>query len=81
MARAAGKWARVGLSWGLVALLVGVGDEVEAGQGVIVIEAMKMENELKASRPGVVREIRAESGQAVEGGAKLVLIAAPEVEE
>ncbi len=62
----------------VVALLVAEGDEVEAGQGVVVIEAMKMENELRASGPGVVQAIPVAVGDAVEGGAELVRIAPPE---
>jgi len=54
--------------------LVKVGDAVEAGQGVIVVEAMKMENELRAPGPGTVREIRAPEGAVVAGGAPLVII-------
>ncbi len=53
-------------------LLVAVGDEVKQGQGVIVIEAMKMENELKAKGSGVVAEIHVKAGDAIEAGAKLV---------
>ncbi|MCC6647866.1 MAG: biotin/lipoyl-binding protein [Polyangiaceae bacterium] len=56
-------------------LLVAKGDEVAAGQAVAVVEAMKMENELKATRAGKVTEISAEVGAAVEAGAKLVTIA------
>jgi biotin carboxyl carrier protein len=58
----------------VVALLVAEGDRVTAGQGVIVIEAMKMENELKAAHDGVVSKVPVEVGQAVEGGADLVHI-------
>ena len=54
--------------------LVKVGDAVQAGQGVIVVEAMKMENELKAPGSGTVREIRAPEGSLVTGGAPLVII-------
>ena len=50
------------------------GTDVVAGQGLVVIEAMKMENELKASAPGTVREIRAEVGRAVNAGDVLVVI-------
>ena len=46
-------------------LLVAVGDEVEAGQSVVVLEAMKMENEIKAPRSGIVRRINVSSGQGV----------------
>jgi biotin carboxyl carrier protein len=58
----------------VVKLLVGEGQEVEAGQGVIVVEAMKMENELKSAVAGKVKEIFVEEGQVVESGAKLLLV-------
>jgi biotin carboxyl carrier protein len=58
----------------VVRLLVAVGDQVNVGDGVIVIEAMKMENELRASGAGTVREIRAKAGEAVGGGQPLVFI-------
>jgi len=58
----------------IVRLLAGPGDEVSAGQGLVVMEAMKMENELRAPRGGRVRETRVAEGQAVEGGALLVLL-------
>lgn len=51
---------------------VSVGDVVRAGQGVVVMEAMKMENELKAEADGVVARVLIEAGQAVEKGAVLV---------
>ncbi|MBI3077728.1 MAG: acetyl-CoA carboxylase biotin carboxyl carrier protein subunit [Deltaproteobacteria bacterium] len=58
----------------VVRILVGLGEPVEAGQGVIVIEAMKMENELRARAPGEVREILVREGDTVEGNADLVVI-------
>ena len=58
----------------VVALLVSLEQEVSAGQGVIVIEAMKMENELKASGPGVIKEIKVQEGASVSGGEILVVI-------
>lgn len=58
----------------IVKALVVPGDSVEAGQGVLVMEAMKMENELKAIRAGTVLEIRVKEGQAVEMGALLLVI-------
>ncbi|MBZ0170634.1 Glutaconyl-CoA decarboxylase subunit gamma [Candidatus Methylomirabilis lanthanidiphila] len=58
----------------VVAVLVSPEQEVSAGQGVIVIEAMKMENELKACRPGIIKEIKAQEGTAVSGGDVLVII-------
>jgi len=48
------------------------GQEVKAGQGVVIIEAMKMENELKAEAVGVVSRVLVQQGQAVEKGAVLV---------
>jgi biotin carboxyl carrier protein len=58
----------------VVKLLVKEGQEVAAGQGVIVVEAMKMENELKSALAGKVKEIFVEEGQVVESGAKLLLV-------
>ena len=52
----------------IVTLLVTVGDSVEAGQGVLVVEAMKMENEVKVAAAGVVKELLVKPGQAVESG-------------
>jgi pyruvate carboxylase subunit B len=56
----------------VIRVLVEPGQSVEAGQGVVVLEAMKMENELKAPAAGVVRAVRAEVGRAVEKGEVLV---------
>jgi biotin carboxyl carrier protein len=58
----------------VVNLLVKVGDEVAAQQRIIVVEAMKMENELKTPRAGKVTDIRVSGGQTVEKGALLVVI-------
>jgi len=58
----------------VVKVLVKVGDEVKAGQGIVVVEAMKMENELKAPRDGKVKQVSAEEGRAVESGQTLALI-------
>lgn len=56
----------------IVRVHVAVGDRVQAGQGVVVMEAMKMENELRAPAAGVVRAITAVPGSAVEKGTLLV---------
>lgn len=56
----------------IVRLHVAVGDTVEAGQPVVVMEAMKMENELRAQAPGRVKAIHAQPGKAVEKGTTLV---------
>lgn len=58
----------------VVKLLVNEGQEVGAGQGVIVVEAMKMENELKSAVAGKVKEIFVKEGEVVESGAKLLLV-------
>ena len=51
---------------------VEVGSVVQAGQGLIVMEAMKMENELRSAAAGVVKSVRVKPGVAVERGATLV---------
>jgi len=58
----------------VVKVFVKVGDEVSEGQAVVVVEAMKMENELKAPKAGKVTEVTAREGTAVENGSKLVVI-------
>lgn len=58
----------------VVKLLVREGDNVEAGAPLIVVEAMKMENELRASRDGTVTEIHAREGVSVDAGALLIVI-------
>lgn len=62
----------------VVRVSVAPGDRVTAGQGVAVIEAMKMENELRASADAVVVAVRATVGTAVNKGAVLVELAAVE---
>ncbi len=59
----------------VVRVLVEPGQQVDTGQGLVVLEAMKMENELKASGPGVVATVPARAGQAVEKGQVLVTFA------
>jgi pyruvate carboxylase subunit B len=55
-------------------VLIEPGQVVTAGQGLVVLEAMKMENQLKAPADGVVEEVRVAAGQAVEKGTPLVVI-------
>jgi biotin carboxyl carrier protein len=55
-------------------VLVAEGDEVVAGAPLVVVEAMKMENELAATRSGKVSRVFVKVGATVEGGAKLVEI-------
>lgn len=52
----------------VVAVLAAEGDEVTAGQGIVVLEAMKMQNEIQAEHPGTLHRIFVQPGQAVEGG-------------
>jgi biotin carboxyl carrier protein len=59
----------------VVRVLVEEGRDVEPGQGLVVIEAMKMENELKAPRKGRIDEVAVREGQAVEAGALLLVVA------
>ncbi len=57
------------------------GDAVREGQGVVVVEAMKMENEIPSPIDGVVKEVAVSEGQTVEAGARLFVVepaAAPE---
>ena len=56
----------------IVRVNVRPGDIVQPGEGLVVMEAMKMENELRASAPGTVKRVAAEPGTAVEKGALLV---------
>ena len=58
----------------IVHVAVKPGDRVEKGATLLVIEAMKMENEFKAGTAGTVTEVRVEAGQAVNGGDVLVVI-------
>ena len=58
----------------IVRVLVKPGDAVELRQPIVVIEAMKMENELRAPKAGVVKEVAVEPGASVEAGRLLVVI-------
>jgi biotin carboxyl carrier protein len=58
----------------VVRVLVEAGQPVEAGQGLLVMEAMKMENELKAPRAGRVRDVHVGERQAVETGTLLLVL-------
>jgi pyruvate carboxylase subunit B len=55
----------------VVTLLAAEGEEVAAGQGVLVLEAMKMENEIRAEHGGTVSKIHVQPGQAVDNGTPL----------
>jgi len=58
----------------VVRVLAAKGDAVEANQGVVVIEAMKMQNELKAPKAGVVAEVRVAAGDTVSAGDVLAVV-------
>jgi biotin carboxyl carrier protein len=58
----------------IVKVAVKPGDRVEKGATLLVIEAMKMENEFKAGASGTIAEVRVEPGQAVNGGEVLIVI-------
>ena len=58
----------------VVRVLVSVGDPVEPGQGLIVVEAMKMQNEMKSPKAGIVVEIKTKDGATVAAGEILVVI-------
>jgi biotin carboxyl carrier protein len=70
----AGEIVKAPMPGVVVGIAVGVGDEVSPGQGVVTLEAMKMENELKSAAGGTVKEIRVEVGQGVSQGEALVVI-------
>lgn len=58
----------------VVRVLVKPGDDVVARQGLVVVEAMKMENELRAARTGRVRDVAVAEGQSVDAGAVLLVV-------
>jgi biotin carboxyl carrier protein len=58
----------------VIAVLVKLGDVVQEGQGLVVVEAMKMENEIKAPKAGTVSSVNASVGAAVDAGALLCVI-------
>jgi acetyl/propionyl-CoA carboxylase alpha subunit len=79
--RAAGKFTVEGKQFvtaampgKIVKVLVKPGDVVKEGQGLIVVEAMKMENEMKSPKEGKVVEVAVREGQTVEGNAKLCAV-------
>jgi biotin carboxyl carrier protein len=58
----------------VIRVLVKVGDQVEAGQGLLVVEAMKMQNEVRSPKTGKVEKLSAKEGQAVNAGDTLAWI-------
>ena len=58
----------------VVRVLVAQGTEVEAGQGLVVVEAMKMQNEVKSPKRGVVQKMVATEGATVNAGEVLAIV-------
>jgi len=58
----------------VIKIMVAAGDTVEVGQAMLVVEAMKMENEVRAKAAGTVGEVHVTVGQTVEGNAKLLTL-------
>jgi len=58
----------------VIAVLVNEGDQIEKGQGLVIVEAMKMENEVRSPIQAEVKEVRVKSGQAVEAGETLIVV-------
>ena len=61
----------------VVKIVAQAGATVQEGQGVLILEAMKMENEIKSPIDGIVKEISVAEGQTVESGAQLFVVEAP----
>jgi biotin carboxyl carrier protein len=58
----------------IVRVMVSQGDEVEAGSGVLVVEAMKMQNEIKSPKKGMIQKIMVSEGAAVNAGDVLAIV-------
>lgn len=59
----------------VVRILAKAGDKIEAGQGILVVEAMKMQNEVKAPKSGQVEKVLVAEGQSVNAGDTLAVVA------
>lgn len=75
---AGGEQIKAPMPGRILSIDASVGDTVGPGQGIVVIEAMKMENELRTHTGGVVKEIRVQVGAAVNKNDVLVILAEPE---
>jgi glutaconyl-CoA/methylmalonyl-CoA decarboxylase subunit gamma len=65
----------------VVTVEVSVGDEVTEGQVVMILEAMKMQNEIQAPIAGTVTEVHCEEGQSIEANIQLLVITPPPSED
>ncbi len=61
-----------GMPGKIMTVMVKVGDEVKEGDPILVMEAMKMENEMRASRDAKIKKIHVKEGDTIEGGATLI---------
>lgn len=68
------KEVSVSMPGRVIQVLAGEGDEVSEGQAVMILEAMKMQNEIKAPRSGILRRLSARAGETVEAGAVLFTV-------
>jgi biotin carboxyl carrier protein len=73
-AAAGGQVLKAPMPGRVVLIEVAVGQRVQRGDGLVILEAMKMENEFRASGEGTVKEIRVQAGQAVNPGDVLMVI-------
>jgi biotin carboxyl carrier protein len=58
-----------------VRVLVKQGERVQAGQGIVVVEAMKMQNEVRSRKTGIVEKLLAEEGKTVNAGEVVAVVA------
>jgi pyruvate carboxylase subunit B len=58
----------------VVRVLVQAGEKVEAGQGLLVVEAMKMQNEIRSPKGGIVERLHVKEGQPVNAGEVLCIV-------
>jgi biotin carboxyl carrier protein len=58
----------------VIRVLVAIGDRVESGLGLVVVEAMKMQNELKSPIAGIVKQVQAVEGATVNANQVLVVV-------
>jgi biotin carboxyl carrier protein len=58
----------------IVRILAAAGTEVEAKQGIVVVEAMKMQNEMKSAKKGTVKQVLVEEGATVNAGDVLAIV-------
>ena len=65
----------------IIKILKNIGDSVSEGDGIVVIEAMKMESELKTNMPGKITEIKVKEGDTVELGTHLITVESDDKKE